>query len=45
LEGVLCFLGPPATVKVAGKPGIHQARSRRRPKPLQKLYAGRNNLK
>ncbi len=38
LEGVQWLLDPPAAVKVAGKPGISQARSRLGPKPLRKLY-------
>ncbi len=39
LEGVQCLLNPSATVKVAGKSGISQARSRLRSKPLKTLYA------
>src|SRR5437899_6238740 len=38
LEGVQWFLDPSATVKVAGKSGISQARTRLGPEPLQKLY-------
>jgi hypothetical protein len=38
LEGVQWLLDPSATVKVAGKSGISQARSRLGPEPLQKLY-------
>jgi hypothetical protein len=38
LEGVQWLLAPSATVKVAGKSGISQARSRLGPEPLQKLY-------
>lgn len=39
LEGVQWLLDPSAEVKVAGKSGISQARSRLGPEPLQKLYA------
>jgi hypothetical protein len=39
LEGVQWLLDPSAVVKVAGKSGISQARSRLGPEPLQKLYA------
>jgi Insertion element 4 transposase N-terminal/Transposase DDE domain len=39
LEGVQWLLNPSATVKVAGKSGISQARSRLGPEPLKKLYA------
>jgi hypothetical protein len=39
LEGVQWLLDPSATVKVAGKSGISQARSRLGPEPLKKLYA------
>jgi hypothetical protein len=38
LEGVQWLLDPSATVKVAGKSGISQARSRLGPEPLKKLY-------
>jgi len=38
LEGVQWLLAPSATVKVAGKSGISQARSRLGPEPLRKLY-------
>jgi len=38
LEGVQWLLEPSATVKVAGKSGISQARSRLGSEPLQKLY-------
>jgi len=38
LEGVQWLLDPSAAVKVAGKSGISQARSRLGPEPLQKLY-------
>lgn len=38
LEGVQWLLDPSATVKVAGKSGISQARSRLGPEPLRKLY-------
>ncbi len=38
LEGVQWLLDPSATVKVAGKSGISQARSRLGPGPLKKLY-------
>jgi hypothetical protein len=38
LEGVQWLLDPSATVKVAGKSGISQARSRVGAEPLQKLY-------
>src|SRR5674476_228742 len=39
LEGVQWLLDPSVAVKVAGKSGISQARSRLGPEPLQKLYA------
>jgi hypothetical protein len=39
LEGVQWLLDPSAEVKVAGKSGISQARSRLGPEPLKKLYA------
>src|ERR1700723_3754829 len=38
LEGVQWLLDPSAKVKVAGKSGISQARSRLGSEPLQKLY-------
>ncbi len=38
LEGVQWLLNPSAEVKVAGKSGISQARSRLGPEPLKKLY-------
>jgi thymidylate kinase len=38
LEGVQWLLDPSATVKVAGKSGISQARSRLGPEPLKRLY-------
>jgi hypothetical protein len=38
LEGVQWLLDPSAVVKVAGKSGISQARSRLGSEPLQKLY-------
>jgi Insertion element 4 transposase N-terminal/Transposase DDE domain len=38
LEGVQWLLDPSATVKVVGKSGISQARSRLGPEPLKKLY-------
>ena len=38
LEGVEWLLDPSAGVKVAGKSGISQARSRLGPEPLKKLY-------
>ena len=38
LEGVQWLLDPSAGVKVAGKSGISQARSRLGPEPLKKLY-------
>jgi hypothetical protein len=38
LEGVQWLLDPSAPVKVAGKSGISQARSRLGPEPLKKLY-------
>jgi len=38
LEGVQWLLDPSATVKVAGKSGISQARRRLGPAPLKKLY-------
>ena len=40
LEGVQWLLDPSAKVKVAGKSGISQARSRLGAEPLKKLYAG-----
>jgi Insertion element 4 transposase N-terminal len=39
LEGVQWLLDPSPAVKVAGKSGISQARSRLGPEPLKKLYA------
>ncbi len=39
LEGVQWLLDPSITVKVAGKPGISQARSRLGAEPLKRLYA------
>lgn len=39
LEGVQWLLDPSATVKVAGKSGISQARSRLGAEPLRRLYA------
>lgn len=39
LEGVQWLLNPSAKMKVAGKSGISQARSRLGAEPLQKLYA------
>jgi hypothetical protein len=39
LEGVQWLLDPSAQVKVAGKSGISQARSRLGAEPLKKLYA------
>jgi hypothetical protein len=39
LEGVQWLLNPSATVKVAGKSGISQARSRLGAEPLKQLYA------
>ena len=39
LEGVPWLLDPSAAVKVAGRSGISQARSRLGPEPLRKLYA------
>jgi hypothetical protein len=39
LEGVQWLLDPSTAVKVAGKSGISQARSRLGPEPLKKLYA------
>ncbi len=39
LEGVQWLLDPSAAVKVAGKSGISQARSRLGPEPLKRLYA------
>jgi len=39
LEGVQWLLDPSAKVKVAGKSGISQARSRLGAEPLKKLYA------
>jgi hypothetical protein len=39
LEGVQWLLDPSATVKVAGKSGISQARSRVGAEPLKRLYA------
>ena len=38
LEGVEWLMDPSAAVKVAGKSGISQARSRLGPEPLKKLY-------
>ncbi len=38
LEGVQWLLDPSAAVKVAGKSGISQARSRLGPEPLRRLY-------
>ncbi len=38
LEGVQWLMDPSAEVKVAGKSGISQARSRLGPEPLKKLY-------
>jgi hypothetical protein len=38
LEGVQWLLDPSASIKVAGKSGISQARSRLGPEPLKKLY-------
>jgi transposase IS4-like protein/DDE family transposase len=38
LEGVQWLLDPSATMKVAGKSGISQARSRLGPEPLRRLY-------
>ena len=38
LEGVQWLLDPSAAVKVAGRSGISQARSRLGPEPLKKLY-------
>ena len=38
LEGVQWLLDPSVSVKVAGKSGISQARSRLGPEPLKKLY-------
>lgn len=38
LEGVQWLLDPSAGIQVAGKPGISQARSRRGPEPLGRLY-------
>jgi hypothetical protein len=38
LEGVQWLLDPSAAVRVAGKSGISQARSRVGPEPLQRLY-------
>ncbi len=40
LEGVQWLMDPSVEVKVAGKSGISQARSRLGPEPLQKLYQG-----
>jgi hypothetical protein len=40
LEGVQWLLDPSALVKVAGKSGISQARSRLGAEPLRRLYAG-----
>jgi hypothetical protein len=40
LEGVHWLLDPSARVKVAGKSGISQARSRLGAEPLRRLYAG-----
>src|SRR5207342_3709976 len=39
LEGVQWLLDPSATIKVAGKSGISQARSRLGAEPVKKLYA------
>jgi hypothetical protein len=39
LEGVQWLLDPSAALKVAGKSGISQARSRLGPEPLRQLYA------
>ena len=39
LEGVQWLVNPSAKVKVAGKPGISQARSRLGAEPVKKLYA------
>lgn len=39
LEGVQWLLGPTATLKVTGKSGISQARTRLGSRPLQQLYA------
>src|SRR5262252_10426534 len=39
LEGVQWLLDPSVSVKVAGKSGISQARSRLGPEPLRQLYA------
>jgi hypothetical protein len=39
LEGVQWLLDPSAAMKVAGKSGISQARSRLGPEPLKRLYA------
>src|SRR5947209_10758119 len=39
LEGVQWLLGPSAQVKIAGKSGISQARSRLGAEPVKKLYA------
>jgi hypothetical protein len=41
LEGVQWLLDPSAALKVAGKSGISQARSRLGPEPLKKLYEAR----
>src|SRR5260370_31234555 len=38
LEGVQWLMGPSARVKVAGKSGISQARSRMGAEPLKRLY-------
>src|ERR1022692_4688145 len=38
LEGVQWLLDPSASLRVAGKSGISQARSRLGPEPLQRLY-------
>ena len=38
LEGVQWLLDPPASIKVAGKSGISQARSRLGPEPVKALY-------
>jgi hypothetical protein len=40
LEGVQWLLDPSAGIKVAGKSGISQARSRLGPEPMRRLYAG-----
>jgi hypothetical protein len=38
LEGVQWLLDPSVSIKVAGKPGISQARSRLGPEPVKALY-------